>query len=129
MKDTTPNVRITLIDPSPYDDVTRPPVFDGGYNSDLLKYGEYLRTLAERDASAGELALTALGDATFGDSQTQFNAAFGRALLARMMKDENKARSAFAAIRPQQEQIVRASPDFGPALCILAGRSFVLASH
>ena len=36
------------------------------------------------------MALTALGDATFGDNQTQFGAAFGRGLLARMMKDESK---------------------------------------
>ena len=80
----------------------------------------FIGALAERDASAGEMALTALGDATFGDDQTQFDAAFGRALLARMMKDEAKARAAFAAIRPGQEKIVRAQPDFGPAVCILA---------
>jgi len=66
------------------------------------------------------MALTALGDATFGDNQIQFHAAFGRALLAQMMKDETKARSAFAAIRAEQEKIVKAQPDFGPALCILA---------
>ncbi len=47
MKDAVPNIRITLIDPSPYDDVTRAPLFLGGYNAVLLKYGEYLRTLAE----------------------------------------------------------------------------------
>ncbi len=80
----------------------------------------FLCAMAERDATAGDMALTALGDATFGDSQTQFDAAFGRALLARMMKDENKARSAFAAMRPEQEKIVRAAPDFGPPVCILA---------
>jgi lysophospholipase L1-like esterase len=49
MKDAVPNLRITLIDPSPYDDVTRAPLFAGGYNAVLLKYGEYLRTLAERN--------------------------------------------------------------------------------
>jgi lysophospholipase L1-like esterase len=49
MKDAVPNLRITLIDPSPYDDVTRAPMFLGGYNAVLLKYGEYLRTLAERN--------------------------------------------------------------------------------
>jgi lysophospholipase L1-like esterase len=49
MKDAAPNLRITLIDPSPYDDVTRAPLFPGGYNAVLLKYGEYLRTLAERN--------------------------------------------------------------------------------
>ncbi len=82
--------------------------------------GWFICALAERDATAGDMALTALGDATFGDSQTQFDAAFGRGLLARMMKDEAKARAAFAAIRPEQEKIVKAQPDFGPALCILA---------
>ena len=56
----------------------------------------FICALAERDAAAAEMALTALGDATFGDNSTQFSAAFGRGLLARMMKDENKARSAFA---------------------------------
>ena len=46
--------------------------------------------LAERDAASAEMALTELGDATFGDNQTQLTAAFGRGLLARMMKDESK---------------------------------------
>jgi lysophospholipase L1-like esterase len=49
MKDAIPKLRITVIDPSPYDDVTRTPLFEGGYNAVLLKYGEYLRTLAKRD--------------------------------------------------------------------------------
>jgi len=49
MKDAVPNLRITLIDPSPYDDVTRAPLFPGGYNAVLLKYGEYLRALAARE--------------------------------------------------------------------------------
>lgn len=49
MKDGDPTARITLIDPSPYDDVTRTPLFPGGYNAVLLKYGDYLRTLAQKD--------------------------------------------------------------------------------
>jgi lysophospholipase L1-like esterase len=48
MSDAVPGLRITLIDPSPYDDVTRAPMFEGGYNAVLLKYGEYLRALASR---------------------------------------------------------------------------------
>jgi serine/threonine-protein kinase len=80
----------------------------------------FICALAERDAASAEMALTELGDATFGDNQTQLTAAFGRGLLDRMMKDEAKARAAFAAIRPEQEKIVRAQPDFGPAVCILA---------
>ena len=49
MKDAMPGLRITVIDPSPYDDVTRAPLFPGGYNAVLLKYGEYLRTSAQRN--------------------------------------------------------------------------------
>ena len=45
MKD-LPNVRLTLIQPSPYDDVTRPAKFEDGYNSVLLKYGDFVRKVA-----------------------------------------------------------------------------------
>jgi tetratricopeptide (TPR) repeat protein len=44
---------------------------------------------------------------------------FGEGLLARMNKDEAKARSAFEAARAQQEKIVQAQADYGPALCVL----------
>jgi lysophospholipase L1-like esterase len=47
LKANAPNSRITLIQPSPYDDVTRAPTFEGGYNAVLLRYSGYLRTLAE----------------------------------------------------------------------------------
>jgi TolB-like protein/Tfp pilus assembly protein PilF len=80
----------------------------------------FLCALAEHDAAAAEMALAALEDATFGDDTIQLSAGFGRALLARMTKDETKARSAFASIRPQQEKVVQADPNYGPALCILA---------
>ena len=80
----------------------------------------FIGALAERDAAGAEMALTALGNGTFGDNSTQFNAEFGRGLLARMMKDDAKAHAAFAAIRPEQQKRVEAQPDYGPALCILA---------
>ena len=44
---------------------------------------------------------------------------FGEGLLARMTKDEARARTAFEAVRAQQEKIVQAQPDYGPALCVL----------
>jgi lysophospholipase L1-like esterase len=44
-----PGVRITLIQPSPFDDVTRAPQFEGGYNAVLLKYGDYVKKLAGED--------------------------------------------------------------------------------
>jgi serine/threonine-protein kinase len=75
--------------------------------------------LAERDAVGAETALRVLGDNTFGDDATQFSARFGEGLIARMRKDEAKARTAFAAARAQQEKIVQAQPNYGPALCIL----------
>jgi tetratricopeptide (TPR) repeat protein len=81
----------------------------------------FICALAERDAATAEAALAALGDGRlFTDNATSFNADFGRALVARMTKDENKARSAFVAIRPQQEKIAQAQPDYGPPVCILA---------
>lgn len=39
-------LRITAIVPSPYDDVTRPPMFEGGYNQVLLRYGDFVKQLA-----------------------------------------------------------------------------------
>jgi len=40
-------------------------------------------------------------------------------VLARMTKDEGKARSAFTAARAEQEKTVQAEPDYGPPLCVL----------
>ena len=49
VKQALPNIRITAIQPSPYDDVTRNPNFPGGYNAVLRNYSEYLKTLALKD--------------------------------------------------------------------------------
>jgi Lysophospholipase L1 and related esterases len=43
-----PDVRLTLIQPSPYDDVTREPRFPGGYNAVLVRYGEAVKEIATR---------------------------------------------------------------------------------
>src|SRR5260370_139944 len=40
-------------------------------------------------------------------------------VLARMVDDRDKARSLFTAARADQEKIVQAQPDYGPALCVL----------
>ncbi len=42
-----PATRLTFIEPSPYDDVTRAPTFTEGYNSVLVRYGTYLRELSK----------------------------------------------------------------------------------
>ena len=43
-----PQIRFTLIQPSPYDDVTRAPNFEGGYNAVLIRYGEWVKDYAPR---------------------------------------------------------------------------------
>ena len=79
----------------------------------------FLCALAERDAKAGEAAVAALGDNTFGDDATQFSPNFARGLLARTMNDEIKARAAFTAARSEQEKRVQEQPDYAPAISIL----------
>ena len=76
--------------------------------------------LAERDPAAAERALVAVGDnQCWGESGIILSHSFGEGLLARMNKDEARARTAFEAARAQQEKIVQAQPDYGPALCVL----------
>ena len=76
--------------------------------------------LAERDPAAAERALVALGDnPCWSDGAINLSRSFGEGLLARMTKDEARARTAFEAARAQQEKIVQAQPDYGPALCVL----------
>ena len=77
--------------------------------------------LAERDPAAAERALVALGDnpCWSNESPIILSRSFGEGLLARMTKDEARARTAFEAARAQQEKIVQAQPDYGPALCVL----------
>ena len=48
-KDALPGIRITVIQPSPYDDVTRPPNFEGGYNAVLVRYGQFLAEMAQKE--------------------------------------------------------------------------------
>ncbi|BDC48352.1 hypothetical protein F183_A06680 [Bryobacterales bacterium F-183] len=49
LKVSHPNLRLTLIQPSPYDDVTREPLFAGGYNQVLLQYSAFVKDLASRN--------------------------------------------------------------------------------
>src|SRR5204863_10220141 len=66
-------------------------------------------------------ALVALGDnPSWGESTIYLSRSFGEGLLARMTKDEARARIAFEAARAEQEKMVQAQPDYGPPLCVLA---------
>jgi TolB-like protein/Flp pilus assembly protein TadD len=78
-----------------------------------------LCALMERDAVSAEKALNALGETSLSDDVVQFSRPFVEGLIARMTKDEQKARSAFTAARTEQEKIVDEQPNYGPALCVL----------
>src|SRR5881392_3895745 len=77
--------------------------------------------LAERDVAAAKDALIALGQEpmTFAVENVPFNRPFAEGVIARMTEDDEKARSAFTAARAEQEKIVQAQPNYGPALCVL----------
>jgi serine/threonine protein kinase len=78
--------------------------------------------LAERDPAAAKAALTALGENPMflglGDN-IGVSRPFIEGVIAQMTKDDNKARAAFTAARVEQEKIVQAQPNYGPALCVL----------
>ena len=81
-----------------------------------------LCALAERDGTAAENALTAFGESpiTFGSAENVlFNRPFVEGVIARITKNEDRARSAFIAARAEQEKIIEAQPNYGPALCVL----------
>src|SRR6185437_14257576 len=46
VKTSLPNIRITAIQPSPYDDVTRAPNFPGGYNEVLISFSKWIANYA-----------------------------------------------------------------------------------
>src|SRR5438093_3374380 len=77
--------------------------------------------LAERDAAAAKDALIAVGEEpmTFAVENVPFNRPFAEGVIARMTEDDEKARSAFTAARVEQEKIVQAQPNYGPALSVL----------
>ena len=78
-----------------------------------------LLALCERDAPAAEHALTALGQDSFAPDAILLNHNFGEGLVARMTKDEAKARAAFTRARAEQEKILQEQPDYGPSVCVL----------
>jgi serine/threonine protein kinase/Tfp pilus assembly protein PilF len=75
--------------------------------------------LAERDPAAAAEALAAMGENTLGNTIPRYSPRFVQGLIARMTKDDAKARDAFTAARAEQEKLVRADPDDAGALCVL----------
>jgi TolB-like protein/DNA-binding winged helix-turn-helix (wHTH) protein/Tfp pilus assembly protein PilF len=75
--------------------------------------------LAERDPGAAADALAEMGENTLGNTIPRYSPRFVQGLIARMAKDDAKARGAFTAARVEQEKLVRADPDDAGALCVL----------
>jgi serine/threonine protein kinase/tetratricopeptide (TPR) repeat protein len=79
-----------------------------------------LCALAERDAVAAKNALIAAEqDIPFNDAAVHFNRLFIEGIIARMTKDEGKARSALTVARAEQAKNVQVQPNYGPPLCVL----------
>jgi TolB-like protein/Flp pilus assembly protein TadD len=75
--------------------------------------------LAERDLAVATSALNALGEIPLTDYVVHINRPLIEGVLARMTKDEGKARAAFTSARALQEKAIQAQPDYAPALCVL----------
>jgi len=75
--------------------------------------------LAERDATAAVNALAALGEDSVGNEVVKYSPRIVEGLIARMTKDDAKARATFTAARAEQEKLVRARPDDAGALGVL----------
>lgn len=81
-----------------------------------------LCALAERDVAAAQNALMGSGNNPIDlawAGNVLFNRPFLEGIIARMTKDDGKARSSFIAARVEQEKIVQAQPNYGPPLCVL----------
>jgi TolB-like protein/Flp pilus assembly protein TadD len=82
--------------------------------------GWLICALAERDAGAAINAAIAAGtNPPFTDEAINFSRPFVEGIIARVAKDDEKARSAFTAARAEQEKIIHAQPNYGPPLCVL----------
>jgi serine/threonine-protein kinase len=82
--------------------------------------GWLICALAERDAAATRNAVIAAGEnPPLIDEAVNFSRPFIEGVIARMTKDNEKAREAFTSARAEQEKIVQAQPSYGPPLCVL----------
>jgi TolB-like protein/Tfp pilus assembly protein PilF len=75
--------------------------------------------LAERDVAAAKNALDAFGEIPLTDYAVHLNRPLIEGVIARMTKDDRKARAAFTAARAAQEKAVQAQLNYAPALCAL----------
>src|SRR5260370_10723295 len=76
--------------------------------------------LADRDPTAAKAALIAAGENTpLNEHAVHFSRSFVDGWIARLEKDELRARAAFEAARVEQEKIVQGQSGYAPPLCVL----------
>jgi serine/threonine-protein kinase len=75
--------------------------------------------LAERDPGAAASAIATLGENRVGNEVAKYSPRYLGGLIARMTKDDDKARVAFTAAREEQQKLVSAHPDDAGALSVL----------
>jgi serine/threonine-protein kinase len=75
--------------------------------------------LAEHDIVAAQNALNAFGEIPLTDYAVHLNRPLMEGVIARMSNDDGKASAAFIEARVEQEKVVQAQPNYGPALCVL----------
>lgn len=77
--------------------------------------------LAERDAASVRDALIASGEnpITLANENVVFSRPFVEGVIALIASDNAEAHSAFTAAWLDQEKIVQAEPNYGPAVCVL----------
>jgi serine/threonine protein kinase/Tfp pilus assembly protein PilF len=79
----------------------------------------FICALAERDTTAVQNALIALGETPLRDGPIRFSRPFVRGIIARLAKDDSKAQFAFTVARAEHQKILQAEPNYGPSLCVL----------
>jgi len=75
--------------------------------------------LAERDVAGAKKVLDTIGDTPLTDYSVHLNRPIIEGVIARMTRNDGDARALLTAARVQQEKIVQAEPNYGPALCVL----------
>jgi tetratricopeptide (TPR) repeat protein len=84
--------------------------------NDIVKESRFLLALFERDVAAADRAVAALPQKIEFNDEIELSRDFWVGVVARMKGNAETARTAFTAARAQQEERVRAQPDYGPLL-------------
>jgi serine/threonine-protein kinase len=75
--------------------------------------------LCERDLPAASRAVAALGNNAITSDAISLSPAFAQGLVAKVQGDAALTQTFFTKARTEQEEKIRAQPDYAPALCVL----------